>query len=109
MERIPDVSQRVAERGNVAQETDEFGRVTLSRQRFGGLRAKIAGWFGASRDFTIHLDPLATAAWNLIDGRRTVGEIRVALVQQFPNEKDIGVRLGKFIGVLVSHQMLVLR
>lgn len=109
VERIPDVSRMIAEAGDVEVETDAHGRITLRRRKFGAVRGRIVSLFGASKDFTIHLDPLGTAAWKLIDGVRTVGEIRVALVAQFPAESDVGARLGKFVGALVSHQMLHLR
>lgn len=109
MERIPDVSQRVAEPADVAVEEDAHGRLTLRRRRFGPVRGRLVGMFGASPDFTIRLDALGTAAWRLMDGRRTVGEIRHALGVQFPHEADITVRLGKFLGTLVSHQMVQLR
>lgn len=109
MERIPDVSQRVAEAADVMVEEDAHGRITLRRRRFGALRGRVVGWFGASPDFTIRLDALGTAAWRLMDGRRTVAEVRAQLVVEFPGEPDVSARLGKFLGVLVSHEMVRLR
>lgn len=109
MERIPDVSRSVAEPAEDVTIEEEKGRLTLRRRRFGPARAALVGLFGASKDFTVHLDALGTAAWRLLDGRRTVGEVRVELGRLFPQEKDVPARLGKFLSVLVSHQMVRLR
>ncbi|MEA3135835.1 MAG: hypothetical protein QOC71_116 [Thermoplasmata archaeon] len=109
-ERIPDVSQRVAERvEEVRSETGVDGRTTLRRRRFGAVKARMVAAAGVPADLTVHLDPLGTAAWRLIDGRRTVGEIRVELLKANPTEPDIGARLGKFLGAMVSNGFVRLR
>ena len=108
-ERIADVSRRVAERGDVAWEQGADGRVTVRRRRFGPLRARLVGLMGEPAEFTVRLDPLGSAAWLLVDGRRTVAELRAELERAHPAEGDLGARLGKFLGTMVSHDMLRLR
>src|ERR1041385_8419033 len=108
MERIPDVSQRVAEPADVRVD-EGAGRLIVRRRRFGPVRARLARLFGVPADYTVHLDSLGSAAWRLMDGRRTVGEIRVLLVAKFPDQPDVGPRLGKFLGTLVSKGMVQLR
>ncbi len=109
-ERIADVSRRVAERGDgVAAEEGADGRITVRRARFGALRARLVGLVGEPKDLTVHLDSLGSAAWRLVDGRRTVAEIRAELQRLHPDEKDLGPRLGKFLGAMVSHEMIRLR
>ena len=109
VERIPDVSQSVAEPAADVRVEDVAGKLTLRRARFGGARAAVAGLFGAPADFTVTLDGLGAAAWKLLDGQRTVGQVRVELERAFPGEKEVGARLGKFLGTLVSRQMVRLR
>lgn len=103
------MSQRVAEPAHDVRVEEERGRIVLRRRRFGPVRSALARAAGAKPDFVITLDALGSAAWRLLDGRRTVGEVRVALVAQFPGEADVGARLGKFVGTLVSHHMIRLR
>lgn len=109
-ERIADVSQRVAERNPEATwEQGSDGRVTVRRRRFGAVRAKLVGLVGEPADFTIHLDPIGSAAWLLIDGQRTVADLRADLQRAHPAEGDLGPRLGKFLGTMVSHDFVKLR
>jgi hypothetical protein len=109
-ERIADVSRRVAERAEgVTWETGADGRVTVRRRRFGAVRARVVGLLGEPADFTVRLDPLGSAAWLLIDGRRTVAEVRAELHKAHPDEADLGARLGKFLGTMVSREMVKLR
>jgi hypothetical protein len=105
-ERIADVSRRVAEHGDGVSWEEDAGRVTVRRRRFGAVRARLVGLLGEPADFTIRLDPLGSAAWRLVDGRRTVAEIRAELARLHPDEPDLGQRLGKFLGTMVSHEML---
>lgn len=108
-ERIADVSRRVAEHGEgVTWEQGADGRVTVRRRRYGAVRAKLVGLIGEPADFTVKLDPLGSAAWLLIDGGRTVGELRVELQRSHPAEPDIAARLGKFVGTMVSHGIIKL-
>lgn len=109
-ERIADVSQRVAEQAeDVRAELGADGRLTLRRRRFGAVKAKLVGAAGVPADLTVHLDPLGTAAWQLIDGRRRVGDIRAELGRTHPGEPDLGPRLGKFLGAMVSNGFVRLR
>ena len=109
-ERIADVSQRVAERvEEVRAETGSDGRITLRRRRFGAVKAKLVAAAGVPADLTVHLDPLGTAAWLLIDGQRTVAAIRAELGKRHPDQPDLGPRLGKFLGAMVSNGFVRLR
>lgn len=110
MERIPDASRQVAvPAADVVATTDEHGLVTVRRRRFGAVRALVGRPFGVAPEFTIRLDRLASQAWGLLDGKRTVGEVHVELVRRMPEEKDLPARLGKFLGAMASHRMIELR
>lgn len=109
-ERIADVSKRVAERvEEVRAETGADGRITLRRRRFGAVKAKLVAAAGVPADLTVHLDPLGSAAWLLIDGQRTVAGIRAELGKQHPDQTDLAARLGKFLGAMVSNGFVRLR
>jgi hypothetical protein len=106
-ERIADVSRRVAERNSeVSWEQGSDGRVTLRRQRYGAVRARLVGLMGEPPEFTIKLDPLGGETWLLIDGKLTVAQLKAALERAHPTEGDLGPRLGKFLGTMVSHDMV---
>lgn len=105
-ETIADVSARVVERADVRWDEGNDGRITVRRRRYGALRAKVAAAAGVPADFTIHLDPMGSAAWRLIDGKRTVAELRRELERLHPSEGDLGPRVGKFIGAMLSHEMI---
>jgi hypothetical protein len=107
-ERIPDVSAFVPERAT-DDWTHERGAVSVRRVRYRGLRAAVLKVFGIPPTFTIHLDTLGTEVWLLIDGRRTVAEIRDELAKREPQATDLGPRLGKFLGAMVSRKFVVLR
>ena len=110
-ERIADVSRRVAVPvdGVATEEDPASGRLTVRRRRFGAVRARMAAAAGVPPDLTVHLDPLGSAAWRLLDGRRTVGEVRAELARLHPEERDVGTRLGKFLGTMVSNGFVELR
>jgi hypothetical protein len=105
-ETIPDVSGMVAERA-VDDWSQEQGRVTVRRRRSSG--AGVLRLFGIPPVFTIHLDPLGSEVWLLLDGTRTVGQVRAELEKAHPGETDFGPRLGKFIGAMVSRRIVRLR
>jgi hypothetical protein len=110
-ERIADVSQRVAvpAEGVTVEVDPASGRLTVRRRRFGAVRAKVAAAAGVPPDLTVRLDPLGSAAWKLLDGRRTVGEVRLELARLHPGERDVGPRLGRFLGTMVSNGFVELR
>jgi hypothetical protein len=107
-DRIPDVSARVVEPADV-ETLVEGGRTVLRRERFGPIGRAFLRLVRQPSAFTIRLDRLASRAWSLFDGKRTVGEVRAMLQAEFPDEPDIGPRLGRLVGTLVSHQMVRLR
>ncbi|MCA1819805.1 MAG: PqqD family protein [Thermoplasmatota archaeon] len=106
-ERISDVSAMVAERA--ADWSEEHGRVSVRRRRFGHIRAALLRLFGIPAVLTVHLDPLGSEVWLLLDGVRTVDEVRRELERTRPDETDLGPRLGKFIGAMVSRRLVILR
>lgn len=110
MERIPDASRQVAEPAPDAVATTEAsGLVTVRRRRFGAVRAALARPFGVPPEFTVRLDALGSEAWRLLDGQRTIGEVRAELARRRPEEKDLAARLGKFLSAMVSHRLVRLR
>ncbi|HJQ93832.1 MAG TPA: PqqD family peptide modification chaperone, partial [Candidatus Thermoplasmatota archaeon] len=101
---------RVAERvEEVRAEQGADGRVTLRRRRFGAVKAKLVAAAGVPADLTVHLDALGSSAWRLIDGQRTVAAIRAELGKENPDQPDLGARLGKFLGTMVSNGFVRLR
>lgn len=46
----------------------------------------------------IRLEEHGTAVWNLIDGKRTVREIVVALADHFNNEENYELRITTYLG-----------
>lgn len=107
-ETIPDISGMVAERA-VNDWSQEHGRVTVRRRRHSGAGEGVLKLFGIPAVLSIHLDPLGSEVWLLLDGVRTVGQVRAELEKAHPGEADLGPRLGKFIGAMVSRHMVVLR
>ena len=101
-DRIPDVSARVATPGAQVTASEEHGRVVLVRTRYGPTRRVLARLLRLPTTLTVRLDELGSAAWRLLDGKRTVAEVRVQLELQFPGQSDLSARLGRFIGQMVS-------
>jgi superoxide dismutase len=48
----------------------------------------------------IRLEEHGTAVWNLIDGKRTVGEITAALAQHFNEEENYEYRITNYLSQL---------
>lgn len=107
-DRIADVSRRVVECCDVRVELIA-GRVAVHRRRYGARRARLASFLRLPTETTVRLDAMGSETWLLIDGRRSVAEILAELRRAHPDEKDIAERLGRFIGTMVSRQMVVLR
>lgn len=109
MERIVDASRQVARpAAGVQAELGATGLLTLRRTRWGPLRRGVARLLRVPTVFTVHLDALGTQAWGLLDGRRTVGEVRTELARLRPGEADLTPRLGKFLSAMASHRMIEL-
>lgn len=105
MERIPDASRAVPRRGQVEMR-NESGLTVLVRRRFGPARRGLLHLFKVDPDLTVRLDALGTTVWALIDGHRTVAQIKGELDRQFPGESDLAPRLGKFLGEMVSRDLV---
>lgn len=106
MERIPDVSMRRAVPVEGVTSAPDGAGTALRRRRFAGLRAGLARMSGVSPFRILRLDPLSSEAWSLMDGRRTVGEVLGSLQRAHPGEDDLGPRLGRLVGLLVSNGFL---
>lgn len=108
-ERIADASRQVARpAAGVRTERGATGLVTLHRVRWGPLQRGVARLLRVPAEFTVHLDALGSQAWGLLDGQRTVGQVRAELARLMPQEGDLSARLGKFLGAMASHRMIVL-
>lgn len=107
MERIPDVSRQVARPAPGVVVRQSHGRLVLERPRFGPLRRLFAHLVRVPTTVTANLDELGSAAWLLLDGR-TVAAVKTALEQTFPGQSNLGVRLGTFLGHMVSRRFVVL-
>ncbi|HLF16652.1 MAG TPA: PqqD family protein [Candidatus Thermoplasmatota archaeon] len=107
-ETLPDVSRRVAERADVPWEEAQ-GRIVVRRRRTGRVGGAVLRLFGIPADVTVHLDPLGSEAWLLMDGSRTVAAIRTELESRHPGEPDLALRLGRFLGTMVSKGFVRLR
>ncbi len=108
MQTLPDVSRRVAERTEV-EWSERDGRVTVRRPRPGGFRRTALRLLRLPTETTVHLDEVGSSAWRLMDGTRTVAEIRSELVARHPDIGDLSARLGRFLGVMVSKGFVRLR
>jgi hypothetical protein len=107
VERIADASRAIPRKGDAeAQEVE--GLIVLVRRRFGPFRRGLLRLLRVEPDLTVQLDELGTAAWGLIDGVRTVAQIHAELEARFPGQQDLAARLGKFLGTMVSHELVLL-
>jgi len=79
--------------------------------QFPRFRSFPGRWFaralGVSRFITLTLDEVATAVWDLVDGRRTVEQIGEELVKQFGAEVEpLPERLGELITTLERNRAI---
>ncbi|HHQ47540.1 MAG TPA: PqqD family protein [Acidobacteria bacterium] len=85
------------------------GRVTITRPRptaggLHGLAELLSFWMSVRR---IRLDEVGSFCWKLLDGRRTVGEVAVALRERFGEAVEPAEeRAGQFVRVLRYQDML---
>ncbi len=49
----------------------------------------------------LRLDAMGSQVWRLLDGR-PVSDVLAALQQQYPDEDDLAMRLGHYLGTLVG-------
>ncbi len=106
-DRIPDISRMVPRRA-VVESSEEAGRITVLQRRKGVLRPRILRLFGIPPFLKIHLDPLGSEVWRLVDGVRSVADIKIALEAKFPDETQVAARLGHFFGLMVSKGLVTL-
>ena len=86
------------------------GRVALQVPRFDGpiLRRWLLPRL-RHPDFSIALDELGSAAWDLCDDRRTGEEMAAVLSRRFGDAPDLRLRLAMFLRVLVAQGHLAAR
>lgn len=59
-----------------------------------------------SKDLYIRLDANGSAVWQLIDGRRTVGEISDSLADHFADKADYPLLVAEFIRTLLTQGLI---
>lgn len=104
-ERIPDVSARIVTRATEQWTTNEYGRVIITKRKFGAFGTRMLKLFRIPGDMVLTLDPIASHAWNNMDGR-TVADVLIALEKEFPDQEGLSNRLGQFLGTLVSNDLV---
>lgn len=84
------------------------GLVAIKAPRFKSrLGRAFCRLIGVSPTFYVRLrDPLARAAFQLIDGRRTVGEIAAAWADRFPKEVQPRERLVEFLAIFERNRWI---
>jgi len=86
------------------------GRVALQVPRFDGpILRRILLPRLRRPNFSILLDELGSAAWDLCDDRRTGEEMAAALSGRFDDAPDLRLRLAMFLRVLVAQGHLAAR
>lgn len=84
--------------------------IVLSFPRFG--YAWMQRWLvpkGMSKELHFHLEEHGTAVWQLIDGKRTVGEIIGQLAEHFRNEAGYESRVAAYICRLQKDKLIKLK
>jgi hypothetical protein len=105
---IPDASSRVPVPCATGVLEKPDGTLVVLRRRRGAFRRVVLRLFGVKGEVEVRLDRLGSAAWRLMDGRRTLAQIRAQLETLFPGEDNVALRLGRFVGMLASRRMLEL-
>ncbi|MGB0652104.1 MAG: PqqD family protein [Thermoplasmatota archaeon] len=103
-----DVADHVAE-PLVEAEVGDDGHLRLRRRKFGRFGTLVLRVLRISPDLVVKLDDLGAAAWQLMDGKRTVAQVADCLRADRPEEEQIEQRLGSFLGILVSQRLVALR
>jgi len=81
------------------EEITAEGLVRLSlpvgvRPALAGLARRFGLWDGRPLRKTVELDAMGTAVWQLLDGRRSAGEVAAALAERYrldPREAELAV------------------
>lgn len=84
------------------------GVVAIRAPRFKSkLGRRLSRLIGVNPDFFVRIrDPLALAIFELIDGKRTVGEIGTIWAKRFPDEQQPVERLVDFLGIFERNRWL---
>lgn len=83
------------------------GREHITRPKYGPRGTRLLEFLRINPNLTLHLDDLGTATWPLLDGR-TVGDVLAGLQERFPEQPQLGERLGRFLGALHENKFIVL-
>ncbi len=102
-----DASNRVPLRqGQWTRDAD--GRVEVHRQKFGRFGTFLLRMVRIKPHVTLRLDAVGSAAWELMDGERTVEDILPLLEAQFPEEGRLDERLAVYLSRLVRSGVVAL-
>jgi hypothetical protein len=84
-------------------------RVDVLIPRFRNVRlARLARRLGL-HDYRVHLDDVGSYVWDLLDGRRTVGELAAAVERRFgPRVDPVDERLPRFLQQMRRARMIEL-
>ncbi len=107
MSRIPDVRHMSPARGDVTWREEPDGTVTVQKRKFGKAAAAMLKAFKVPPTLDVHLDRIGSRVWLLMDGR-TVGAILESLQTEFPDEDDLGERLGQYLSTMASNDLIEL-
>ncbi len=105
MRRIRDLSDRVV-RPHPRVESRELadGRVQLTKPKGGAVVQSLLRSLGLRTTLSVTLDPIGSAVWRLLDGRRTA-DVLDALGRLYPDEWGLAERLGEHLGTLVHNRL----
>jgi hypothetical protein len=82
------------------------GRVTVRRPKGTAAGRVVFKVLRMPTQLTVHLDPLGSDVWLLIDGKRTAADILERLRQRHPRENRLDERLGQYLSSLAANQLV---
>ena len=78
----------------------EEGGVTVDMENTGFYNRLAQKLFGRPKTSHIALDAYGSALWRLLDGKRSVYKVVLAMQEAFPDEPDMTKRVVSFLGQL---------
>jgi len=99
---IPVISEKIMD-----WKADEKGKVTLSIENKGAMNRIFQKLFKKPRISYIHLDETGSYIWQLIDGKRTIGDIGDRVHEHFGDKAEpLYERLLKFFEIVESYDFI---
>lgn len=99
---IPVISEKIVE-----WKADDKGIVTLSIENKGAMNRIFQKLFKKPKISYIHLDETGSYIWQLIDGKRTIGEIAENVHEHFGQKAEpLYERLLKFFEIVESYDFI---